>query len=108
RGPRVTPDQEQLLQVLYGPKAPPDVPLREINGFILDRASRQQFQKLRKEVEHYTGTSPAAPPRAMILQDAPTPYDPHVFIRGNPNRLGAPVPRQFLRVLAGPKRQPFR
>ncbi|HEV3260230.1 MAG TPA: PSD1 and planctomycete cytochrome C domain-containing protein [Gemmataceae bacterium] len=104
---RLSPDQEQLLHVLYGPKAPPDVPLSETYHFMLDRVSRQRFQKLLKNVEHYTGTSPVAPPRAMVLQDAATPFDPHVFLRGKPERPGAEVPRQFLQVLAGPKRRPF-
>ncbi len=33
---------------------------------------------------------------------------PHVFLRGNPNNPGPVVPRQFLEVVAGAKRQPFR
>ena len=43
----------------------------------------------------------------MVLRDAPTPVDPHIFVRGNPGRPGKPVPRQFLKVLAGPERKPF-
>ena len=45
--------------------------------------------------------------RAMVLNDAPKPVDPHVFVRGNPGRPGKAVPRQFLKVLAGPDRKPF-
>ncbi len=56
----------------------------------------------------WQATSPGAPPRAMVLQDAPTPVTPHVFLRGNPHNPGPEVPRQFLEVLAGEKRQPFR
>ena len=43
----------------------------------------------------------------MVMRDAPTPVDPHVFVRGNPGRPGKPVPRQFLKVLAGADRKPF-
>ena len=43
----------------------------------------------------------------MVLYDAPQPVDPHVFLRGNPGRPGPAVPRRFLRLLAGPGRQPF-
>ena len=43
----------------------------------------------------------------MVLNDAPQPVDPHVFVRGNPGRPGKAVPRQFLQVLAGPDRSPF-
>jgi hypothetical protein len=44
----------------------------------------------------------------MVLEDAPVPYEPRVFLRGSPNNLGEAVPRQFLGVLAGPNRHPFR
>jgi hypothetical protein len=43
----------------------------------------------------------------MVLVDAPAPYQPHVFLRGNPNNPGVPVPRRFLEVLAGEGRRPF-
>ena len=33
---------------------------------------------------------------------------PHVFVRGNPNNPGPEVPRQFLAVVAGADRKPFR
>ncbi len=51
---------------------------------------------------------PASPPRAMVMNDAPQPVEPHVFIRGNPGRPGKAVPRRFLKVLSGPDRRRFR
>ena len=42
----------------------------------------------------------------MALVDSPEPYDPRIFVRGNPNSPGRSVPRQFLEALA-PDRQPF-
>ena len=54
------------------------------------------------------GQRPGAPPRAMVLEDIPKPVEPRVFLRGNPQNLGPAVPRQFLAVLAGPDRRPFR
>jgi hypothetical protein len=53
-------------------------------------------------------TGPGSPPRAMVLQDLPTPHEPHVLLRGNPNNRGEAVARQFLQVLAGDKREPFK
>ena len=38
----------------------------------------------------------------------PGPKDLHLFIRGNPNRLGDVIPRRFLQVLSGENPQPFR
>ena len=45
--------------------------------------------------------------RAMVLTDAEEPYEPRVFVRGNPAQPGERVPRQFLRVLAGEHATPF-
>ncbi len=67
-------------------------------------------EKPRKEAARKDGKKdPAGPvvPRAMVLRDAPTPVDPHIFVRGNPGRPGKPVPRQFLKGRAGPERKPF-
>jgi hypothetical protein len=100
------PDEEQLRLVLYGEGAPPNVPL-ESAQMLGDRAFRNKVQELRRKVEELKATSPAAPPRAMVLVDAPRPMNPRVFRRGNPNNPGEEVPRQFLQVLSGEKRRPF-
>jgi hypothetical protein len=103
------PAQEQLRQVFYGPDSPPNVVMNAVGDLDLlpDRASQAKLQELRKAVETWRATGPAAPPRAMVLEDAPVPYQPRVFLRGNPNNLGEPVPRQFLAVLSGDQRRPF-
>jgi mono/diheme cytochrome c family protein len=66
------------------------------------------LRRLKKRVDQWQATSPAAPPRAMVLIDKPAPETPHIFLRGNPRNPGPEVPRQFLEVVAGEKRQPFR
>jgi hypothetical protein len=43
----------------------------------------------------------------MVLNDAPQPVEPYIFVRGNPGRKGKSVPRRFLEVLSGPNRKPF-
>jgi hypothetical protein len=103
------PAEEELRQVFHAPDAAPDIPLALFNDLSLlpDRPSQAKFQELRKKVEDWRETGPAAPPRAMSLEDAATPYEPRVFVRGNPNNPGEVVPRQFLEVLAGPQRKPF-
>jgi hypothetical protein len=99
-------DQEALRQVLYGPNAPTNIAVADIERY-LDRAMRNRLIPLRKRVDQWKATGPGAPRRAMVLQDAPVPHDPHVFVRGNPNNPGVSVPRQFLEVLAGDDRKPF-
>jgi hypothetical protein len=106
-GALTDPAWEQLRQAFIGPGKPLHLEPKETEDFLLDRASRDRLRALRSELEKLRATSPGAQPRAMVLEDASTPYEPHVFRRGNPNNLGPAVPRQFLEVLAGPSRQPF-
>jgi hypothetical protein len=110
-GPGTPPDpaREELRQAFHAPDAPANVALLPYGDLSLlpDRPSQGKLQELRKAVEQWRATGPGAPPRAMVLVDLPTPYEPHVFRRGNPNNLGEAVPRQFLEVLSGPQRKPF-
>lgn len=97
---------EELRQVLYGPDSPTalsDELFRRIHA----RDVRTQLTKLQRQVDEYQVNSPAAPPRAMVMNDAPRPYDPQIFIRGNPARRGAKVPRRFLGLLSPAERAPF-
>ena len=97
---------EELRQVLYGGDSP--VALSGERGpRLLDRDVQAHLTELKKKIEELEVNSPAAPPRAMALLDAPTPTEPHIFVRGNPDRSGEPVPRRFLQVLARGERQPF-
>lgn len=102
-------DKQALHRVFHGNDAPPDLKPGTFNDLQLlpDRASQGVFQKLRKEVETWRATGPGAPPRAMVLQETPTPHKPRVFIRGNPTNLGEAVPRRFVSFLAGPSPKPF-
>jgi hypothetical protein len=99
-------DLEQLRQVLYSDHSPINVPPTEIYPF-LDRASQQKQIALQRDVDHFKVTAPAAPPRAMSLEDVPAPVQPRVLTRGNPNTPGDTVPRQYLLVLTGDERKPF-
>jgi hypothetical protein len=73
-----------------------------------NRKFRDDLKALQKKVDAWKATSPAAPPRAMILEDLAKPREPRVFLRGNPGSTGPAVPRQFLAVLSGTQRQPFK
>ena len=100
--------EEQLRQELYSADAPANLPLVFGWGFLSllpDRASQGEYQKLLKDVEQWLMTGPAAPPRAMVLLEGER-YDPRIFLRGNPNRLGDSVPRQFVSI-ASRDRKPF-
>ncbi len=97
---------EEVRQVLYGPQSPTvlsDDLFRRVQG----RDVRDQLTNLQKQVDEFQVNSPAAPPRAMVMKDLPQPHEPHIFVRGNPGRAGAKVPRQFLGVLSPADRKPF-
>ncbi|MEX0676000.1 MAG: DUF1553 domain-containing protein, partial [Pirellulales bacterium] len=100
---------EALRQIFYGPDAPAGLAPSDINTLALlpDRPSQEERTKLLKAIEDWRATGPAAPPRAMVLEDLPQPIEARVFERGNPNNLGSPVPRQFLRVLCDGPPVPF-
>jgi hypothetical protein len=74
---------------------------------LLNRADRNESNKLQKEIDQLKANSPVAPPRAMAVADAPQPTEPVVFLRGNPNNRGPTTPRQMPAVIAGPNRKPF-
>jgi cytochrome c553 len=106
QGTRPEAGFEAVRQVLYSPASPINFPEALARRF-LNRAARDRLTALQKQIDRFRANSPAAPPRAMVLQDLPSPVTPRVLLRGNPNSPGPVVPRQFLGVLAGPQRKPF-
>ena len=105
------PTREQLRLVFHAPDAPANVPRLFGWGALAllpDRPAQAVYKKLRKELEQWLIKGKGAPPRAMTLAENDTPYRPRIFERGNPNRLGEPVPRQLPGALSGPGRTPFR
>lgn len=107
--PERLPDaaQEELRQVLYGADSPV-VLSAELASRLFNREARDHLTGLQRRVDEWVATSPAAPPRAMAMVDAPSPVEPHIFIRGNPARQGDRVPRRFLAVLSHGEREPFK
>ncbi len=103
------PAWEALRLVLYAEDGPLTLP---VEGFlksrVLDRAESDKVTKLSNALANLKATHAGAPPRAMVMNDAASPVEPRVFLRGNPGRPGKTVPRQFLKLLSGPDRQPFR
>lgn len=98
---------EQLRQVLYFDKSPTRVAEGDIKN-LFDRKTRDDYTKLERKIENLKATSPAAPPRAMVLNDNPQPMQPVVFLRGNPGRRGPQVPRQFFAAASPNGREPFK
>ena len=75
--------------------------------YYMSRGEKDGYGGKLVELDRMTVKAADPWPRAMVLYDAPELYEPRIFVRGNPSQPGDHVPRQFLRVLAGPGRQPF-
>lgn len=100
------PERESLRQLLVSRDSPTGLEPEKLYR-IFNTPEQQTVRRLRRELEKHQATSPAAPPRGMVLFDQDKPVEPHVFVRGNPRSQGKQVPRQFLSALAGQDRQPF-
>jgi hypothetical protein len=103
---KLSAEQRALVEIVVSKDSPPTIPLDDVSNY-LSRSERNQLREMQKKTESLEATSPAAPPRAMVLKDNRQPEDPRVFIRGNPARPGKAVPRQFLALLET-DRQPFK
>jgi hypothetical protein len=68
---------------------------------------RNEIRKRQRAADKFRATDDGAPIRAMVMNDRPQPVEPVVFERGNPDRRGEQVPRQFLSILSGNDRKPF-
>jgi hypothetical protein len=73
-----------------------------------DREAFKMAQRDLRETEHAISelelTNPAAPSRAMVLEDTMKGHDSPVFIRGEAGNRGEIVPRRFLQMLSAPVR----
>jgi hypothetical protein len=103
------PEHQLFRAVLRGPASPADVPLDEFELIYTEgdsnntRSIRVRYNAMLAQAA-YDG----APPRAMAVEDLPSPAPGHVFLRGNPNNPGALAPPRFLSCLGGADDKPFR
>lgn len=104
------PDEELLRRIMYDPQSPcqvPPGPITESETFF-DSGDCTAIWKLQGEVDRWIINSPVNAPFALTLVDQSVPEEPRIFRRGNPLNQGDLVPRQFLGVIGGDQRQPFR
>ncbi len=110
--PKRLPDAsaEALRQVLYGVGAPCTIPDEDIVSIdmLLDTNNLAKLWQGHGDIERTLIRSRVAPAFASVLVDSKELVEPRIFRRGSPGNLGDEVPRQFLSVVAGPKRKPFK
>ncbi len=103
-------DREALRQIIYGENSPMQVAERDLPRLLGVGGAQFQnrLQTIRNKIVTLDSTHSGAPVRAMALDDLGAPRDSAVLFRGEPSNRGPVVPRQFLEVLSGEKREPFK
>lgn len=98
---------EPLKQLMKADEAPPSLP-RDSIARMVKRETDNKTAPLKREREALNWTEPGAPLRAMALVDKAKPANTKVFLRGNPANRGPEAQRQFLEILSGATREPFK
>lgn len=97
----------ELRKLVRDDGAPAAVARDEVARMIR-REINNKTAGLKRELEALNWTEAGAPLRGMALVDKKQPANSRVLVRGNPANRGPEVPRQFLEVLTGEKRAPFK
>lgn len=100
------PARDQLLAVLTSQDSPCYFPKSQTDNY-MSRSEKDSYRGKIVELDKLVAAAPRAAARAMVMVESESPHDPRIFVRGNPSQLGDPVPRRFLRVLAGAEPTPF-
>jgi hypothetical protein len=95
-----SPSHRQIRHHLYAPGSPFDVPDEEA-ARLTNRTINDLISGKNGAIHQLNLSSPGSPPRAMIVQEDPTPKVTQIFLRGNPLARGAPVQPRFLSALPG-------
>ncbi len=98
-------NEEQIRLLLYGKNAPGVMPPGDFK--MLDRPTYLALLKMNENRLIKLAVHPGAPRRAMVVRDKKELFEPHILIRGDIERPGKKVPRQFLGILSGENRRPF-
>lgn len=96
----------QLLKIVTSQESPAYFP-RSHTWKYMSRQPKDAFGGKTQEIDRLAVQSKSAPPRAMVVYDAPHSFEPCIFVRGNPSQRGRNVPRQFLAILSPGERKPF-
>ena len=85
----------QILEIVTGHESPAYFPESQTYAY-MSRGEKDAFGGKLVELDRMAvKAADKAAPRAMVLTDAAEPYEPRIFVRGNPGQPGDRVPRQF-------------
>ena len=102
------PDRIELVNLLMGADSPTSLTWNDAaNYYLYDAPIHGKVMELRKSLNEALANSAATLARAHVLAERPAPYEPRIFLRGDPVRRGAVVPRRMLQALSGKERKSF-
>jgi hypothetical protein len=108
RAVEVAAADRPFYDLLYSPTSPLSLTRNQvIDNYLYDAPVDAEIYRLRNAAGAWLAQTAGAPPRAHTLVELATSLDARILIRGNPQRPGERVPRQFLAALSGPLRKPF-
>jgi len=97
-----------FYDLLYSPSSPISMSRNQaIDNYLYDAPVNAEIYRLRNAAGAWLAQTAGAPTRAHTLVELEPSRDARILIRGNSQRPGDRVPRQFLAALSGPRRRPF-
>ncbi|MGN6547413.1 MAG: PSD1 and planctomycete cytochrome C domain-containing protein [Aureliella sp.] len=96
----------QLRRHIYGADTPTAIP-DAVASKLLNRTVSDTLGGKRGAIHNLHLSSPGSPPRAMILDEDPSPPTFHVLRRGNPLDRGPAVQARYLTAVSGDGAEPF-
>ena len=99
-------DDPEILAFFQSPGSPFNPDRTEVRQWIR-RVIGGRIGDLEGEMQELDWTHPGAPMRAHMLVDTEEPKNSPIYKRGDKNRLGDEVPRQYLQILNLDGRKPY-
>lgn len=100
--------KESLRQVLYGGNSAFAITPREaLDAYLLDADWNMKLSKAYLDFDAWLASTGNEPAKAHVLFDSERLHEPHVFIRGNPERTGERVSRAAPALLGKSLSKPF-
>ena len=97
------PEHLELLALLLDADSPTNVtPNDAVDFYLYDSPIHDRIMALRTRLNEAFVAAKLAPARAHVLAERLAPYDPRIFVRGDPSRRGPEVPRRFWRRSPAP------
>lgn len=106
--PLALPDAnlEAVRQWVQGAESPANIKEAEVYD-LSDVPTQGRIREARNAIVRVKSTHPGRPDRAMVMEDAATPFAPYVFKRGKPENRGDDVPRRVPALLSDLAPAPF-